>query len=159
MVQEAGKASLAIAQVLSSPLMIIVLDTNIFVAALLGQGGASRAVLRACLEGRLHPLMGAALFAEYESLLARAELFEDCRLDRTQREALLDALLSVCRWTTIYYGWRPNLRDEADNHLIELAVAGGAATIVTKNVKDFRGAELQFPGLRVLPPEKLLQEI
>lgn len=139
--------------------MVIVLDTNIFVAAVLGSGGASRAVLRACLEGRLQPLMGAALFAEYESLLTRAELFESCRLDRTQREALLDAFLSVCRWTNIYYGWRPNLRDEADNHLIELAIAGGAAIIVTKNVKDFRGAELHFPGLRVLLPEKLLQEI
>lgn len=26
-------------------------------------------------------------------------------------------------WTRIYFGWRPNLRDEADNHLVELAVA------------------------------------
>lgn len=140
-------------------LMIVVLDTNIFVAALLGSEGASRAVLRACLEGRLQPLMGAALFAEYESLLTRAELFEGCRLDSGQRESLFNAFLSVCRWTTIYYGWRPNLRDEADNHLIELAVAGGAAIIVTKNVRDFRGAELHFPGLKVLSPEELLQEI
>jgi uncharacterized protein len=53
----------------------------------------------------------------------------------------------------------PNLRDEADNHLIELAVAGGASVLVTKNVRDFQGAELQFPGLRVLQPEKLMKEI
>jgi uncharacterized protein len=139
--------------------MIVVLDTNVFVSALLGPGGASRSILRACLTRRLHPLMGAALFAEYESLMSRKSLFAGCSLSSHQRDALLDAFLSVCRWTTIYYGWRPNLTDEADNHLIELAVAGGAHTVVTKNTRDLRRAELHFPGLRILRPEELLQEI
>jgi uncharacterized protein len=139
--------------------MVIVLDTNIFVAALLGARGASRSVLRLCLEGRLQPLMGAALFAEYESLLSREPLFRGCLLDARQRDALFNAFLSVCRWTNIYYGWRPNLRDEADNHLIELAVAGGASAIITKNVRDFKEAELHFPGLRILLPEELLKEM
>jgi hypothetical protein len=31
--------------------------------------------------------------------------------------------------------------------------------IITKNIRDFRGAELHFPGLRVLAPEELLKEI
>ena len=48
-----------------------------------------------------------------------------CQLDREEREALLNAFLSVCTWQTVYYLWRPNLPDEADNHLVELAVAGG----------------------------------
>lgn len=139
--------------------MIVVLDTNVFVSALLGPKGASRAVLRACLEGRLQPLMGAALFAEYESLMGRESVLERCRLSPEQREVLLNSFLSVCRWTTIYYGWRPNLRDEGDNHLIELAVAGSASAIVTKNARDFRSAELHFPGLRILLPEEVLQEI
>lgn len=139
--------------------MIIVLDTSVFVAALLGPAGASRSVLRACLGRRLVPLMGAALFAEYESLLSRTEVFQRCLLDPLERESILNAFAAVCRWTTIYYGWRPNLRDEGDNHLIELAVAGGAEAIVTKNVRDFRSAELRFPGLRILRPEDLLKEI
>jgi len=138
--------------------MIVVMDTNVFVSALLGKGG-SRAVLRACLEGKLQPLMGAALFAEYESLLGREPIFRGCRLSAGQREELLNSFLSVCRWTTIYYGWRPNLRDEGDNHLIELAVAGSASAVITKNVRDFRSAELHFPGLRILLPEEVLQEI
>lgn len=139
--------------------MIVVLDTNIFVAALLGPGGASRAVLKSCLTGKLQPLMGTALFTKYESLLSREALFEGCHLDAKQRDELLNSFLSVCRWTNIYYGWRPNLRDEADNHLIELGVAGGASAIVTKNVRDFKGAELHFSGLRILLPEELLKEI
>lgn len=91
--------------------------------------------------------------------MGRESVFKGCRLSAGQRDELLNAFLSVCRWTTIYYGWRPNLRDEGDNHLIELAVAGSASAIITKNVRDFRSAELQFPGLRLLLPEEVLQEI
>lgn len=139
--------------------MIVVVDTSVFVSALLGRGGASRDVLRSCLEGRATPLMGTALFAEYESLLTRSSLFAPSPLSPAEREALLNAFLSVCRWVTIYFGWRPNLVDEGDNHVVELAVAGGAGAIVTKNVKDFRRAELSFVGLRILKPEELLKEI
>ena len=139
---------------------VIVLDTSVFVAALLGTGsGASRGVLRTCLEGRCEPLMGTTLFLEYEALLKREALFEHCSLTASEREALLDALLSVCRWVPVYYTWRPNLRDEADNHLIELAVAGGASYIVTKNVRDFKNAELRFPEIRIVLPEAFLQEV
>lgn len=147
------------AYVLSSRVVLVVVDTSVFVAALLGPSGASRGILRACLDGRLVPLMGAALFAEYESLLSREALFKGCLLDRGQREAVFDAFLSVCRWTVIYFSWRPNLRDETDNHLIELAVAGAASVVVTKNTRDFRQAELHFPGLRIFQPEELQKEM
>jgi len=58
----------------------------------------------------------------------------------------------------VYYLWRPNLPDESDNHLIELAVAGGAEVIVTHNQRDFGRTELRFPGLRVLTPSELIME-
>lgn len=138
--------------------MVIVVDTSVFVSALLGPGGASRAVLRHALEGHSEPLMGASLFAEYEALLHRPGLFDGSRLSAAEREALLNAFLSVCRWTRVFYLWRPNLPDEADNHVVELAVAGGASAIVTKNVRDFRRAELSFPALRILSPTDYLQE-
>ena len=137
---------------------VIVVDTSVFVAALLGPGGASREVLRRCLMRHYEPLMGAALINEYEAVLSRAALFEKCLLTAQEREELLDAFLSVCRWTRIYYLWRPNLPDEADNHVVELAIAGGAEAIVTRNVKDFKGAELRFTGLRVFCPEDLIAE-
>ena len=139
--------------------MVVVVDTSVFVSSLLGPGGASRAVLRACLERQLQPLMGNALFAEFEDLLSRRALFSGSPLQAGEREALLNAFLSTCRWVRIYYLWRPNLRDEADNHIVELAVSGGAEAIVTKNLRDFRNTELSFPNLKILAPEQLLQEI
>lgn len=137
----------------------VVLDTNIFIAAVLGPTGACRQILRGCLLQDYLPLMGNALFLEYEALLSRSELFGHCMLTPRERESLLNAYLSVCRWVTVYYGWRPNLRDEADNYLIELAVAGGADCLITKNRRDFIGADLQFPGLRVHSPESFLEEV
>lgn len=140
--------------------MDVVVDTNVFVSALLGrEGSASRAVIRACLEGRLQPIMGAALFHEYEDLLSRHELLDRSVLAPEEREALLNAFLSVCRWTRVYFLWRPNLPDEADNQVLEVAVAGGAEVVVTYNTRDFERAELHFPQLQILRPEQLLQEL
>ena len=98
-----------------------------------------------------------ALLAEYEDVMSRGRLFATCRLDAAERRELLDIFLSACRWTRIYFGWRPNLVDEGDNHLIELAVAGGASHIVTRNVKDFQARELRFPGLAAVTPAQFLK--
>lgn len=137
---------------------IIVLDTSAFVSALLGPKGASREIVRGCLMRRYQPLMGTALFTEYESVVTRDTLFRRCVLTKKERETLLDAFLSICQWVNIYYAWRPNLTDESDNHLVELAVAGGAEAIVTHNVKDFKRSELCFPGLEIMTPANWLKE-
>lgn len=136
----------------------VVLDTNVFVGACLGQGAAHQ-VIAACLRGESVALMGAALLAEYEDVLGRAELFQKCRLNAEERNELLDIFLAGCEWTRVYYAWRPNLPDEADNHLVELAVAGSARFIVTRNLRDVTRMELCFPDLRVLSPEDFLKEV
>ncbi len=137
----------------------IVVGTDVFVAALLGPGGASREVIRRCLDGRYLPAMGTALFNEYEAVLAREHLFANCLLNAAERAALLEAFLKACQWTRIYFSWRPNLRDETDNHLVELAVAAGAEVICTRNIRDFAKSELRFERLRVLRPETLIREL
>lgn len=134
----------------------IALDTDVLVAAMLGAGAANRLV-GAVLEGRFEPLMGPALYAEHEAVMGRSALFARCRLSAAEREELLDIYFARCRWTRIYFLWRPNLRDESDNHLVELAVAGGAEAVVTRNKRDFRGAELQFENLAVLTPAECLR--
>ena len=134
----------------------VVIDTNVFVAGLRSGGGASRAVLRRALAGSLHPSFGNALWMDYQDLLNHPVWGETTTDD--ERRQVLAALARQGRWVTIYYGWRPNLPDEGDNHLIELALAGGAQAIVTHNLRDLRGGELRLGKLRVLTDAQCLEE-
>lgn len=135
----------------------MVIDTDVWVAGVRGSGDAHR-VLQRCLDGQYQPLMGAALLAKYEDVMGRPALWKRSRLSAMEREELLDIFLSVCGWTHIYFAWRPNLSDEADNHVIELAVAGQAKYVVTRNTQDLRQGELRFPQLRVMTPGEILKE-
>jgi predicted nucleic acid-binding protein len=103
--------------------------------------------------------MGNALFNEYEDVLGRDDLFENCKLSRGERNELLDVFVACCEWTRVYYLWRPNLPDEADNHLVELAVAGGADFIVTRNLRHLRNMQLTFSQLRIATPGTFMKEL
>lgn len=135
----------------------IVIDTHVFVAAMRSRGGASRQVLRLALQDHFEPLFGNALWLEYQYLLGRDVWTSETTEE--ERRQVLAALVRKGRWVTVYFGWRPNLPDEADNHLVELALAGGAQAVVTHNVRDLGRGELQLSGLRVLPPARCLEEL
>ncbi|MEP7355424.1 MAG: putative toxin-antitoxin system toxin component, PIN family [Acidobacteriota bacterium] len=137
----------------------VVIDTNVFVGALIGHAGHNRKVLRACLTDHVRPVMGQALFLEFQAVLSREHIFSRSPISAREREELLNAFLSVCDWVEIYYSWRPNLSDEGDNHVMELAVAGGVSAIVTNNVSDLRGGELVFNEIPVMTPIEFLQSL
>jgi putative PIN family toxin of toxin-antitoxin system len=136
----------------------IVVDTNILVSAMMNPANAPREVLRKCLNREVRPLIGAALFSEYRDVLGRQPLFAGCELTSGERGELLAALLSVCEWVSIHFLWRPNLRDEGDNHVIELAVAGGADVIVSANKRDLAMGELLFPQIRIKTAGEFLND-
>jgi putative PIN family toxin of toxin-antitoxin system len=137
---------------------LVVIDTNVLIAALIKADAAPPQLFRLCMQQRVVPLMGTTLLKEYEEVMQRETLFVRSPLSGEEREGFLDAYLSVCEWISVYYLWRPNLRDEADNHLIELAIPGGAKFLVTGNTKDFRGASLHFPSLAVVTPRMYLTQ-
>lgn len=136
--------------------MKVVLDTNVLVSSILGANGASRAVLRLAFEGEIQPLVGNALFSEYEAVLRRNDIFARSPFDLEKRSAFLDDVLSVCKWVEIHFIWRPNLRDEGDNHVVELALAGNADYLITHNIRDMMGGDLLLPDLRVVEPGEFL---
>ena len=135
----------------------VVVDTSIMISALIGKRGASREVIRRCLTGKYLPLISNPLFQEYEDVSSRKQVKETCPLGAREVRDLLNAFYSVCSWVPIYYLWRPNLKDEGDNFLIELALAGNSRKIVTNNVKDLKAAELKFDDLRILTPQQILR--
>jgi predicted nucleic acid-binding protein len=95
---------------------VVVLDTNVFVAALCSGGGPSREVIRRSLKGKYQLIFSNALWLEYEDLLGRDVWAEETTEDDDRHVLAVSA--AVGRWVKIFYGWRPNLRDEGDNHLV-----------------------------------------
>ena len=89
--------------------------------------------------------------------MGRSDLFDDSPLSEGERGELLDAYLSVAEWIPVFFLWRPNLVDEGDNHLIELAVAGAATALITHNRRDLQGGELSFPQLQIMTPAEFLK--
>ncbi len=135
----------------------VVIDTSIIISALIGKKGPSREVIRRCINGQLNPIISNALFSEYQDVSKRTKIIELCPLNSMEIQELLNAFYNRTQWVAIYYLWRPNLVDEGDNFLIELAIAGNASTIITNNVRDFKNSELNFPELKIVTPETLLK--
>ncbi len=134
-----------------------VIDTGVIVSALIGKRGPARAVMRQGLEGRFVPLISNPLFQEYESLASRPRILSRCPLSETEIRELMKAWYGCCEWISIYFLWRPNLPDEDDNFLFELAMAGNARGIVTQNTRDL-SPELAFPEIRIFTPSQFLRE-
>ncbi|HRX71085.1 MAG: putative toxin-antitoxin system toxin component, PIN family [Candidatus Competibacteraceae bacterium] len=135
----------------------IVVDANVFVSALRSEGGASREVLRRALHSVYQPLFSNALWLEYEDLLGRNVWSEATTAE--ERREVLAALAGSGRWVRIYYLWHPNLPDEADNHLIELAIAGGATAIITHNTRNLLHSQLFWKSLSILTPAQCLEAL
>lgn len=132
-----------------------VIDTNVLHAGLYSASGASFQILRLIECGRVIPLLSTTLLFEYEEVLKRNQRM----LGLSDREVndVLDGLCVQGESRKIHFLWRPYLSDPKDDHILELAVAAGAADIVTHNVKDF--AQASALGVRIVPPAKLLGEL
>ena len=103
--------------------------------------------------------MGDALFAEYEELVQRGSLWRGVPVTAIERETLLDDFCAAAIWQPIYFRWRPNLPDANDDHVLELAIAGGVEHLVTHNARDFSRGELKFASPRVVTPAQHLKII
>jgi len=138
--------------------MKIVIDTSVWISALITKDSKAREVLRLVLQKELFPQISEALYIEYESVMKRKKIQNLTSLTIDEQKELFNAYLSTCKYNDIYYTWRPNLIDEGDNFLVELAVASGAEIILTYNIKDFKSSELTFSH-KVITPEDFIKEL
>lgn len=132
---------------------MVVLDTNVLVAAIRSRRGASFRVLERLGTDAYDIVISVPLVLEYEDALLRHRGL----LSPEEISDLIDYVCRVGRRQRIFYLWRPLLRDPKDDMVAEVAIAGGVEAVVTHNRRDFEGLE-KF-GSRVISPQEFLRLI
>jgi putative PIN family toxin of toxin-antitoxin system len=132
-----------------------VLDTDVLVAALRSDRGASRQLLHGALDRRFEMLLSVPLILEYEAVLTRPELLSASGLSAGEVGQVLDDLAAIARPVRLSFRWRPKLPDPNDDMVLETAVNGNADAIVTFNRRDFEGLSKDFDCELILPRDAL----
>lgn len=138
--------------------MILVLDTNVLVAAVRSPSGAAAEIMRRVLQGEIKTVASVPLFMEYEAVLLRPIHLKTAQVSSADIGNLLDVLAGVVVPAEIFYLWRPQLKDANDDMVLEAAMSGQADVIVTFNIKDFLSVAEKF-NLRVMKPSDFLKEL
>lgn len=128
------------------------------VAALRSDRGASRQLSIGALDRAFEVLASVPLIIEYEAVLTRPEHLDASGLTSRQVNEVLDALVKVSTPVPLRFLWRPQLRDPADEMVLETAVNGAADWLVTFNLRHLAGAARQF-GIRAARPCDVWREI
>lgn len=136
--------------------MRVVLDTNVFVAALRSRSGAAQVVVRAALQRRFTLLASPAVFLEYEDVLKRPAQLAATGLDEPRIDRFLAGLAVIITAVDLSFAWRPQLSDPADEMFLETAINGRADVLVTFNSRDFLPAATRF-GIAVAGPAAVLR--
>jgi len=133
----------------------VVLDTNVIVAGLQSRLGASFQVLSLVGTGAFELCLSVPLVLEYEDALKRRA--HEAGLAVADIDAVLDYLCAVASKRSIFFLWRPYLKDPGDDMVLEVAVEAECQFIVTFNLRDFVGIE-RF-GLKALTPRQFLHQL
>jgi putative PIN family toxin of toxin-antitoxin system len=133
----------------------LVLDTDVVIAALRSERGASRVLLTGALQGEFTLLVSVPFMLEYEAVATRPAHLAASGLSERDVQVLLDALATVVTPVRLAFLWRPMLPDAADDMVLETAANGRADLLVTLNRRDFEPASEAFTFDVVSPGEAL----
>jgi predicted nucleic acid-binding protein len=120
--------------------------------------GASAELLRMARRGEVTLLVNVALALEYEAICRLAEHRLASGLDLREVDVFVEAVLAMAEPIESHFIWRPQLRDPGDELVLEAAVNGQAAAIVTFNRRDFGAAPARF-GIAVLTPAEAIRRL
>ena len=130
----------------------VVIDTNVLVAALRSNRGASYRLLYQLGSLDWRPNVTVAVVLEYEYVLKR-----DCRefgLTEEDIDHVMDAICSESGLQQLYFLWRPVAADPNDDLILEAAIASHSDFIITFNKRDFPDSH-RF-GILCLTPKEFL---
>ena len=134
----------------------IVLDTNILIAALMSRHGASFKLLSLIGQEFFETVVSVPLVLEYEDVAKRLS-GDKIALSSDMIDDVIDYMCSVSVHQSIYYLWRPLLKDPKDDLVLEVAMNAQADAIITFNIRDF--AEASQHDVEIITPKTFLEQI
>jgi putative PIN family toxin of toxin-antitoxin system len=131
----------------------LVIDSNVWIAALLAPKGTARRVINAVLERELTVLMSEATFTELVERLQRPKF--DRYRDSQAWDLFPSELVELASWHEDSESATGVCRDVDDDKFLSLAVTGEADVLITG---DGDLLELgSYSGIPVMPPAQFLQ--
>ena len=137
--------------------MLLTLDTNILYQALMSKTGASYFILQQVRNRKIQIALSVPVFFEYQDVLTRDKSLKDFELELNDVEKFLRFIAYIGKTFEIYFLLRPNLKDEKDNKIVELAVTSQSDYLITSNTRDFKNAELKFDQLKIITPGEFVK--
>jgi len=131
--------------------MIAVIDTNVFMAALLNPSGAPAKIRRRWQQRQFETFISEAVLEEYADVLTHAPA-----IALIDAQFLIDEIEALSSRVEIS-GTLQACKDPDDDKFLETAVTGGADFLVTKNLKHF--PHKSYEGVRIVNVAKLLKEL
>lgn len=120
--------------------------------------GASAALLIAARQDAMTMVATVALALEYEATCRLDEHRLAAGLSIAEVEIFIDAVIALAEPVEPHFLWRPQLRDLADEFVLEAAINGRADALVTFNRRDFGTVPERF-GIELLAPAEALRRI
>ena len=137
--------------------MLLTLDTNILYQALMSKTGASYFILQQVRNRKIRIALSVPVFFEYKDVLTRDKSLKDFELKLNDVEKFLRFIAYIGKTFEIYFLLRPNLKDEKDNKIVELAVTSQSDYLITSNIRDFKNAALKFDQLKTITPGEFVK--
>ena len=128
----------------------IVIDTNVILAGLRSNKGASYQLLTILNDRRFQINVSANLVFEYEEILKREQQQNNEDIDN-----IINGICHLANHHEIFYIWQPLAKDKNDDFLIDLAFKCQANFIISYNQRDLKPIE-KF-GIFILTPKQFLR--
>jgi hypothetical protein len=134
--------------------MNVVLETNVLVSALLSRSGPPAEIVRRWEAGQFEVLLSPVLLQEVERALRYPRVADRLSWSEETRQAFLRRLGAVAVLVDPDFQLEILAEDPDDNRVVECALTGGAAFIITGD-QHLLGLE-EYAGIVILSPAGFL---
>ncbi len=130
--------------------MIVVLDTNVVISALLSPSGPPAQVIKRLEAGEFSVVVSKAMLDELRRTLSYPEVLKLVKFSKEVLDNFIGYYVSGASLVEPQFKVNVIKEDPADNRILECALAGGASFIVTgdRHLLDLR----EYQSVVILPP-------